>query len=76
MTNGNKLRKLISVSHVHLINNRIVVNPIEPRSAWSVFNKDEGKFMHVESQGPHAMRERLANTLNVKEEDIQLLLKM
>ena len=69
-------REAHHVSHVHLINNRIVVNPIEPRSAVSVFNKDEGKFkMHVESQGPHAMRERLANTLNVKEEDIQVVTK-
>ena len=64
------------VSHVHLINNRIVVNPIEPRSAVSVFNESDGKFkMHVESQGPHAMRERLANTLNIKEEDIQVITK-
>jgi Aerobic-type carbon monoxide dehydrogenase, large subunit CoxL/CutL homologs len=40
------------VSHVHLINNRIVVNPIEPRSAVSIFNKTDGKFkMHVESKG-------------------------
>ena len=64
------------VSHVHLINNRIVVNPIEPRSAISTFDKDSNKYtMHVESQGPHAMRERLANTLNIKEDDIQVITK-
>ncbi len=64
------------ISHVHLINNRIVVNPIEPRSAVSIFEGDTNKFtVHVESQGPHAMRERLANTLNIKEEDIQVITK-
>jgi len=64
------------ISHVHLINNRIVVNPIEPRSAVSIFESDTNKFtVHVESQGPHAMRERLANTLNIKEEDIQVITK-
>ena len=64
------------VSHVHLINNRIVVNPIEPRSAISTFDKDSNKYtMHVQSQGPHAMRERLANTLNIKEDDIQVITK-
>tara|TARA_B100001250_G_scaffold312165_1_gene274155 strand:+ start:3542 stop:5854 length:2313 start_codon:yes stop_codon:yes gene_type:complete len=64
------------ISHVHLINNRIVVNPIEPRSAVSIFESDTNKFIvHVESQGPHAMRERLANTLNIKEEDIQVITK-
>ena len=64
------------ISHVHLINNRIVVNPIEPRSAVSIFESDTHKFtVHVESQGPHAMRERLANTLNIKEEDIQVITK-
>jgi len=64
------------ISHVHLINNRIVVNPIEPRSAVSIFEKDTNKYtVHVESQGPHAMRERLANTLNIKEEDIQVITK-
>ena len=64
------------VSEVTLVNNRIVVNPIEPRSATSDFNKDDDHFtVYVESQGPHAMRERLANTLNVKEEDIQVVTK-
>jgi len=64
------------ISHVHLINNRIVVNPIEPRSAISIFDKNDNKYtMHVESQGPHAMRERLANTLNIKEDDIQVITK-
>ena len=66
----------MSLYNVHLINNRIVVNPIEPRSAVSIFESDTNKFtVHVESQGPHAMRERLANTLNIKEEDIQVITK-
>ena len=51
----------------------IGVNPIEPRSATSDFNKDDNHFtVYVESQGPHAMRERLAASLGVEEKQIQV----
>ena len=62
------------VSEVTLINNRIVVNPIEPRSATSDFNKDDDHFtVYVESQGPHAMRERLAASLGVEEKQVKVV---
>ena len=62
------------VSEVTLINNRIVVNPIEPRSATSDFNKDNNHFtVYVESQGPHAMRERLAASLGVDEKQVKVV---
>jgi carbon-monoxide dehydrogenase large subunit len=62
------------VSEVTLINNRIVVNPIEPRSATSDFNKDDNHFtVYVESQGPHAMRERLAASLGVEEKQVKVV---
>ena len=62
------------VSEVTLVNNRIVVNPIEPRSATSDFNKDDDHFtVYVESQGPHAMRERLAASLGVEEKQVKVV---
>ena len=62
------------VSEVTLINNRIVVNPIEPRSATSDFNKDDNHFtVYVESQGPHAMRERLAASLGVEKKQVKVI---
>ena len=64
------------ISVVNLINNRIVVNPIEPRSALSDYNKDDESFtVYVESQGAHAMRERLANTLNIEEKKVKVITK-
>ena len=62
------------VSEVTLINNRIVVNPIEPRSATSDFNKNDNHFtVYVESQGPHAMRERLAASLGVEKKQVKVI---
>ena len=62
------------ISKVDLINNRIVVNPIEPRSAISDYNKDNNHFtVYVESQGSHAMRERLAGSLGVEEKNIKVV---
>ena len=62
------------ISKVDLINNRIVVNPIEPRSATSDYNKESDHFtVYVESQGSHAMRERLASSLGVEEKSIKVI---
>ena len=62
------------ISKVTLINNRIVVNPIEPRSATSDFSKENDHFtVYVESQGPHAMRERLAASLGVEEKQVKVI---
>ena len=62
------------VSEITLINNRIVVNPIEPRSATSDFNKNDNHFtVYVESQGPHAMRERLAASLGVEKKQVKVI---
>ncbi len=62
------------ISKVDLVNNRIVVNPIEPRSATSDFNKDDDRFtVYVESQGAHAMRERLAGSIGVEEKNVKVV---
>ena len=62
------------ISKVDLVNNRIVVNPIEPRSATSDFNKDDDRFtVYVESQGSHAMRERLAGSIGVEEKNVKVV---
>ena len=62
------------ISKVDLINNRIVVNPIEPRSSTSDYNKEKDSFtVYVESQGAHAMRERLAGSLGVEEKKIKVI---
>ena len=56
-----------------VVRDHVLVNKSLVRSATSDFNKDDDHFtVYVESQGPHAMRERLAASLGVEEKLLQL----
>ncbi|UCH75837.1 MAG: xanthine dehydrogenase family protein molybdopterin-binding subunit [Rhodospirillales bacterium] len=52
-------RKAARIVRTRLVNNRIIVNPVEPRSAIGVWT--DGRFtLYTPSQGPHSLRRQLA----------------
>lgn len=55
------------------VNNRIVVNPMEPRAALGAF--EDGRYiLHTPSQGPHSIRQQLAkNIFKVPKEEIRVV---
>ena len=66
-----------SASHVtrlHLINNRLVVNPMEPRACVAVF--EDGRFtLHLPVQSVMGMRAAASEVLGVPPEQIRILAK-
>lgn len=58
--------KAASVAELHLVNNRIVVNSIEPRGAVGVVDPATGEVtLYVSTQGPHGVRDVIADVLNI-----------
>jgi aerobic carbon-monoxide dehydrogenase large subunit len=56
------------------VNNRVVVNAMEPRSAVATYDASGEKFtLHVGCQGAFGMRGQLAGILNVAPEKIRVL---
>lgn len=63
------------VTKLKLINNRIVVNAMEPRAALAAYDKESDRYtLHVPSQGVHGMRDRIANdTLKIAPEKLRVI---
>jgi len=62
------------VTRLHLINNRLVVNPMEPRACVAVF--EDGRFtLHLPVQSVMGMRAAASEVLNVPPENIRILAK-
>jgi len=60
------------VTLLKLINNRIVVNPMEPRAALAQY--EGGRFtLYVPSQGVFGMRGNIAQVLNVEPKDVHVI---
>ncbi|WP_460448351.1 xanthine dehydrogenase family protein molybdopterin-binding subunit [Alsobacter sp. SYSU BS001988] len=60
------------VTTLDIANNRVVVNPIEPRAAVAQF--DEGRFvLHVPTQGVFGFRNNLANVLKVDPKQVRIV---
>ena len=58
------------VTTLTLINNRVAVNPMEPRAALGEYDKERGRFTLITpSQGVHAMRSQLATHIFKLPED-------
>lgn len=58
--------KAAQVAELHLVNNRIVVNSIEPRGAVGVVDAATGEVtLYVSTQGPHGVRDVIADVLNI-----------
>jgi carbon-monoxide dehydrogenase large subunit len=63
------------VTKLKLINNRIVVNAMEPRAALGMYDKEQDRYtLHVPSQGVHGLRDRIANdTLKIPPEKLRVI---
>lgn len=58
------MRAAHQITRLRLVNNRIVVNAIEPRAAVGVYDADADHYtLHAPSQGVHGMRGVIANGL-------------
>ncbi len=54
------------VAELTLVNNRIVVNSLEPRGAVGVVDEATGaRTLYVSTQGPHGVRDVIAKVLNI-----------
>ena len=52
------------VTKLRLVNNRVVVNPMEPRAAVGAFDAYRGRYeLHSCSQGAHGLRSQLAGAI-------------
>lgn len=67
--------KAAHVTRVELINNRIVVNAMEPRAALATYDAAEEKYtLYAGSQGVHGMRGNLAKIcLNIPNEKLRVI---
>jgi carbon-monoxide dehydrogenase large subunit len=62
------------VTRVDLVNSRVIVNAIEPRSAIGVFDRINERFtLHVPSQGVFGMRGSIADILKVDAKQVRIL---
>lgn len=62
------------VTRLRLVNNRVVVTPLEPRSAVGEYDLEAGRWtLHVGSQGVFGMRRNLAGVLGVEPERVRVL---
>jgi carbon-monoxide dehydrogenase large subunit len=62
------------VTKLRIVNNRIVVNPIEPRSAIGTHDRKTGRYtLHAPSQGAFGMRNNLAAAMGVPQDRMRLV---
>jgi carbon-monoxide dehydrogenase large subunit len=62
------------VARLEIVNNRIVINPMEPRSALAEYDGKSGRYtLHAPSQGVFAMRANLADVLGTDKEHVRVL---
>ncbi|MEQ9334426.1 xanthine dehydrogenase family protein molybdopterin-binding subunit [Thalassobaculum sp.] len=62
------------VAELTLVNNRIVVNSIEPRGVLAEFDAGTGGYtLHVSTQGPHGVRDVLCGILKVEPSSMRVV---
>src|ERR1700730_10119265 len=62
------------VTRLKLVNSRVVVNAMEPRSAFGVHDAASGHFtLHVPSQGVFGMKGSIADILKVDPKEVRIL---
>jgi carbon-monoxide dehydrogenase large subunit len=61
------------VARLRIVNNRVVVNPIEPRAAIASFDRKTGYTFHAPSQGAFGMRGNLAAAMGVAQDKMRIL---
>ena len=66
--------KAAHVTRLDIVNTRVAVVPMEPRSAVGAFDPKSGRYtIHVQTQGVSGNRNSLARLLNVAPEKVRLL---
>ncbi|MDX3805093.1 xanthine dehydrogenase family protein molybdopterin-binding subunit [Bosea thiooxidans] len=66
--------KAAHVARLRIVNNRIIVNPIEPRAAIGSYDRKSGRYtLHAPSQGAFGMRNSLAAAMGVPHDRMRLL---
>jgi carbon-monoxide dehydrogenase large subunit len=62
------------VTKLRIVNNRVVVNPIEPRSAIASYDRKAGRYtLHAPSQGVFGLRNNLAAAMGVPAAKMRLV---
>jgi aerobic carbon-monoxide dehydrogenase large subunit len=62
------------VAHVRLVNQRIVMAPMEPRAAVAVYERESERYvLHVASQSAFAMRQHVGRTMGVPVEKLRVV---
>ncbi|MER9231482.1 xanthine dehydrogenase family protein molybdopterin-binding subunit [Mesorhizobium sp. M0622] len=66
--------KAAHVTHIEFINNRLVCNYMEPRSAIGEWKADENRFvLTTGSQGVHSMQSILAGVFKIKKDQLRVI---
>ncbi len=61
-------------SEVNLINNRVVVNSMEPRGAIGQYDEDKNKFtLYTPSQNVHLMKTIVSGSLGIESENLRVV---
>ena len=67
-------RAAAHVTEIELINNRVVVNTIEPRGALGVYDPASERYtLYINSQAVHAARAVIAGILGIEEDRLRVL---
>ena len=63
------------ITRLQLVNNRVVVNAMEPRAALAEYDPDAGRYtLHTGTQGPHRLRTWMAEqVLKIPPEKLRIL---
>jgi carbon-monoxide dehydrogenase large subunit len=66
--------KASHVTKLKIVNSRVVVNPMEPRSAIGVHDRASGRFtLHAPSQGVFGLKGSMAEILKVEPKQVRIL---
>src|SRR5205807_3470180 len=66
--------KAAHVTRLKLVNSRVVVSAMEPRSAVALYGRDTGRFtLHVPSQGVFGMKGSIAEILKVEPKQVRIV---
>ena len=67
------MEKSSHITTIELINNRLVPNPIECRSAIGQYDLKSSTYnFYCSSQGVHSLKKKLSNILNIQENKINV----
>jgi len=62
------------VTTLELVNNRVVINPLEPRAAIAEWDRKTKRFtLHAPSQGVFGKRNNIADVMGLKPEQVRLV---